>query len=95
MKPVQTKFGQALQLAGARQQVTGLQQQVEKLKGDIKELRDMDRKIFDEQEKQISALKAVAHELLHALEDCWHGELTVASAQALEKRVKQLLGEEQ
>lgn len=57
MKPVQTKFGQALQLAETLQQVAGLQVQVEKLKGDIKELRDKDRVIFDDQDKEIAALK--------------------------------------
>jgi hypothetical protein len=62
MKPVQTKFGQSLQLAETRQQVAGLQVQVEKLKSDIKELRDMDRQIFDDQDKEISALKALVKE---------------------------------
>jgi hypothetical protein len=67
MKPVQTKFGQALQLAEMRQQVTGLQVQVEKLKSDIKELRDMDRAIFDDQDREIASLKALARDYQHVL----------------------------
>jgi uncharacterized protein YoxC len=62
MKPIQTKFGQALQLAESRKQIDGLERQVEKLKGDIKELRDKDRAIFDDQDREIAALKALAHD---------------------------------
>ncbi|HEX2614448.1 MAG TPA: hypothetical protein VHL10_03075, partial [Nitrososphaera sp.] len=67
MKPVQTKFGQAMQLAEARQQVAGLQVQVEKLKGDIKELRDKDRAIFDDLDREIAALKEMARDYQRVL----------------------------
>jgi TolA-binding protein len=103
MKPVQTKFGQALQIAETRQQVAGLQVQVEKLKSDIKELRDMDRQIFDDQDNEIAALKALTRDyqrILASLPDVsvWGCDYsTFANWQQqkdeLEVRAQQLIGE--
>lgn len=46
-------------IAPLQGQVAGLEEQNEKLTTDIKVLRDLDRKIFDDQEKQIDALQGV------------------------------------
>lgn len=62
MKQKPTLFGQAFQISELRQQVAGLEAQVDKLTADMKNLRDTDRKIFDEQDKEISALKALARD---------------------------------
>lgn len=98
MKPVQTKFGQALHLAETRQQIDGLEQQIEKLKSDIKELRDLDRQIFDEQEKQIADLRAMLKEY-HEFNKCDAPALRAnyrqwdAERNALQARAQQLIGE--
>jgi hypothetical protein len=45
-------------------QIAGLEAQVDKLTADIKALRDLDRKIFDEQEQRIDALQSLVKEFV-------------------------------
>lgn len=62
MKQQPSQFGQALQVSELRQQVAGLEEQNKKLATEVKVLRESDRKIFDEQDKEISAFKALARD---------------------------------
>lgn len=59
MKQKPSLFGQAFQISELRQQIAGLEVQNAKLTTDIKNLRDLDRKIFDVQDKEIAELKAL------------------------------------
>jgi hypothetical protein len=53
---------QVFEIAELRQQIAGLEAQNKKLATDIKNLRDTDRKIFDEQDKQIADLKELVRD---------------------------------
>ena len=71
--------------------ITPLQGLMDKLHGEFKALRDMDRKIFDEQDEQIAALKALVKDLVEGLQDCWDNEYSLEELNGLKARAQALL----
>jgi len=86
-------------------QIAGLEQQVEKLKSDIKALRDLDRAIFDDQDRKIATLKALVLDWQQyvkddddmPLDEHFKAEHEAAQEQRakLEQRTRELCREEQ
>jgi archaellum component FlaC len=94
MKQQPSQFGQARQLAELRQQIKELQAQNAKLTADLKTLRDTDRKIFDEQDKQIADLKELVTALADGLQDCFDNEYSLEQLNGLKVRAQSLLAKE-